>query len=778
MHKVLAMALLLATSFTTLLGQSTPKYTISGHIKDASNGEELIGATIFVQELGTGTSTNVYGFYSYTMPAGTYTITYQYIGFTAKTFTISLQSDTTLNIELGEDVQNLEVVEITADKNKNVESVEMSTITLPVQTIKKIPAIFGEVDIIKTLQLLPGITGAGEGVGGFYVRGGGVDQNLILLDEATVYNASHLLGFFSVFNSDAIKDMQIYKGGIPAEYGGRLSSLLDIRMKDGNAKRFGISGGIGLISSRLTIEAPIIKNKMSFIVSGRRTYADLFLKLHPDKDIRKNKLYFYDLNAKYNWQINDKNRIFISGYFGRDVFGFGDEFFTNWGNATATFRWNHLFSEKLFSNFTFIFSDFNYSLGVPTGNLAFDWDAKIRDYSLKGDFSYFVNPRFTMKFGVIATYHTFTPGQVTPLTKTSIFNGIAIPDKHAVEYAGYISNEHKFGDKVTVQYGLRYSLFNNIGKGQEFEYDSTGLNVTDTTFYSAWEGIKMYHMPEPRFALRYGWNSENSVKLSYNRTQQYLHLISNATVSSPLDIWVPAGRYIEPSTADQVAIGYFRNLKDNMYELSIEGYYKYMQNLIDYKDNAELLLNDKLETELLRGDGYSMGLEFLVKKAEGRFTGWISYTLSRTRRKVPGINNGNYYPATNDRTHDLAVVGIFNINERWSISANFVFQTGLAVTFPAGRFYYQGVNAPIYTERNGYRIPAYHRLDIGVDYKFRSNPEKHFTHGLNISIYNVYYAKNAFSITFKEDEDHPGQTAAYKTYLFPIIPSVTYNFDF
>ncbi len=760
----------------TLWGQ---KYTISGHMKNGSSGEELIGATVFVKELQTGSSSNVYGFYSLTLPAGSYTLQYQYIGFQLSEITINLQRDTTLSIELQPDSKQITTVEVTAERStKNVDDVKMSTVDLKMETVKKIPAVFGEVDVIKTIQLLPGITGAGEGIGGFFVRGGGVDQNLILLDEAPVYNASHLLGFFSVFNPDAIKDVQVYKGGIPAEYGGRLSSLLDIRMNEGNTKKFSMSGGLGLISSRLTIEAPLMKDKMSLLVSGRRTYADLFLKLSRNEDLRDNKLYFYDLNAKYNWRINDKNRIYLSGYFGRDVLEFGDAFFNNWGNSTATLRWNHLFSDKLFSNFSFIFSDFNYSLGVPDGSQAFDWDAGIRDYTFKSDMTYYLAPQNTLKFGALATHHTFFLGEVTPKGE-SIFNGLKVPDKRAIEYAFYVSDEHKFGTKWTVQYGLRYSLFNNVGEGQEFEYAEDGETVVDTTFYGSFEGIEMYHGPEPRLAVRYGWNDKNALKLSYNRTRQYIHLISNSTVSSPLDIWVPTGRYIQPMTADQVALGWFRNFKDNMFEFSIEGYYKYMYDLLDYKDNAELLLNDKLETQLLRGDGYSIGLELLLRKQVGRFTGWISYTLARTRRKVPGINGGEDYPASNDRTHDIAVVLQYKISERVSIAGNWIMYTGLAVTFPEAKYEFQGSIIPVYTDRNGYRLPYNHRMDLSLDYTFgKKRAKSRYNHSLNFSVYNVYYQKNAFSFEFREDDDNPGQTAAYKTFLFTIVPSVTYNFNF
>lgn len=770
--------LLFFFALASFAASAQTKFTLSGHVKDVANGEELIGATIYIEDLKTGTTTNVYGFYSLTLPAGKYVVAFQYIGYDVRRDTIQLDKNITLNVEMTGESKKIDVVEVTGERlNKNVEDVNMGVVKMDVKTVKKIPAVFGEVDIIKSLQLLPGIVGAGEGVGGFFVRGGGVDQNLILLDEAVVYNASHLLGFFSVFNSDAIKDMEIYKGGIPAAYGGRLSSLLDVRMKDGNMKRFSMSGGLGLISSRLTIEAPIIKDKMSFIVSGRRTYVDLFLKASPNEEVNRNKLYFYDLNAKYNWRINDKNRIFISGYFGRDVFGFGSDFATDWGNSTATFRWNRLFSSKMFANFTFVYSDFNYSLGVPSGNFAFDWNARIRDFSLKADFTNYINPNNTLKWGVIATHHNFLPGEIIPGSDESLFNGLVMPDKNAMEYAAYVSNEQKIGEKITLSYGLRYSAFSQIGSGRVFNYGANG-EITDTTTYSAFQHIKTYHGPEPRVAIRYGWNKQNAVKANYTRTMQYLHLISNSTVSSPFDIWVPADNYIRPMKADQVSVGYFRNLKDDMFELSVEAYYKYMHDVVDYIDNAELLLKENIETQLLRGDGYSYGIETMIKKQKGRFTGWISYTYSRTRRIIEGINEGKAYPVPYDRNHNLAVVLTYQVSERFSLSANWVYYTGLAVTFPVGRFDYQGASVPIFSERNGYRLPGYHRLDLSADLKFKQKPNKRYSHGLNFSVYNAYYNKNVFSIVFREDDDNGGQTAAYKTYLFPIVPSITYNFEF
>lgn len=774
MKTIIWSTLILLLSILNLSAQN--KSTLSGYIRNAETGEELIGASVVVSGQGSGTVSNVYGYYSLTLPQDTYQLQVQYLGFDMYSLEVVLDKDLTQNFELNESSEKLQEVEVVSERSstKNIESVEMSVADLSIASIKKIPAVFGEVDIVKSIQLLPGITNAGEGVGGFFVRGGSVDQNLILLDEAVVYNPSHLLGFFSVFNPDAIKDVKLYKGGIPAEYGGRLSSLLDIRMKEGNMKRWSVSGGIGLISSKLTIEGPLKKDKASFIVSARRTYADVFLKLSKNEALRDNKLYFYDLSAKMNYKINEKNRIFLSGYFGQDKFELGNAFSTGWGNSTATLRWNHLFSPKLFSNFTFIFSKFNYSLGVPNGAFAFDWKASIRDFTIKSDFTAFATPKATLKFGLLATHHAFQPASFIPAEEESVLNPFEVPKKYAFEPAVYVSSEHKIGKNVVLQYGLRYSAFYNIGPGQVFQYENDGVTVADTTFYEKLEGIKFYHGLEPRASANFIINPNNSIKVGYNRTRQYLHLISNSTVSSPFDIWVPSDPFIAPQIGDQIALGYFRNFFGGKLETSVELYYKFMQNLIDYKDNAELLLNDKIETELLSGNGRSYGAEFFIKKPDGRLNGWISYTISKTERKIPGINDGKYYPATHDRRHNLSVVASFDITERWTVSANWVYYTGLAVTFPVGRFNYNGVIAPIFSERNGYRLPDYHRLDLSINYAWQKR--KRWSNQINLSFYNLYNRKNPFSYTFKQDNTY--ETKAVKTYLFGIVPSFTYSFKF
>ncbi len=766
------------------------KHTISGTLKDEADGEVLIGATIYVDEIKSGTVTNIYGFYSLTLPEGNYTVTISYIGYTPVTKQINLTEDIKLSMELQNASIAIETFEVTAEKEqKNVEETEMSTVTLQMDKVKKIPALFGEVDILKTIQLLPGVQSGGEGTTGFFVRGGASDQNLILLDEAPVYNPSHFLGFFSVFNQDAIKDLQIYKGGIPARYGGRLSSLLDIHMKEGNSKKMSVSGGLGLISSRLTVEGPIKKEKSSFIVSARRTYADLFLKLSSDTALRENQLYFYDLNAKVNYQLNENNKLYLSGYFGRDVFKFGNEFGMHWGNATGTLRWNHLFSNKLFSNFTLVYSNFDYNLGVPEGTEAFEWTSRIIDKSAKADFTFYANPKNTVRFGLNTIHHTFKPGKVKSLDQ-SIFNDFILPDKYALEHAAYISNEQDITKRIRVHYGLRGSLFQNVGVDTSYTFDTSNPDVyqVQDTITNAGGVFNSYFNIEPRLSIRYLLNEKSSIKATYNRMTQYLHQANNSTSSSPLSVWFPSSLLVEPQLADQVALGYFRNFKENTYETSLEVYYKKMQNTIDFRDHAELLLNKYLEGELRFGESYSYGVELLLKKQKGQFTGWIGYTYSQTKREISEINNGNAYFAPYDRTHDISVVASYDLNERVNISSNWVFATGQAITVPTGRFEYKGNVVPVFSDRNAERMPAFHRFDLSLTLygkKWNQKPPRKngkprwkYESNWNFSVYNVYRRQNAFSIVFKQNEDDPTVTEAHMIYFFEIIPSISYNFKF
>lgn len=757
---------------TTSFGQ---KLTISGSIKDASNGEDLYGAVVKVKELANvGAVTNSYGFYSLSLEPGAYTLVFRSTGFTPIERKIDLNEDLVINIELEipKDVQEIEAVKVSAVKeNDNITSSGMQVTKFDPKDIETIPVLFGEKDIMKTLQLTPGVKGAGEGNAGFFVRGGGADQNLILLDEAIVYNASHLLGFFSVFNSDAIKDVSLYKSGIPAKYGGRASSVMDVKMRDGNMKKFDMSGGIGLISSRLTLEAPIVKNKGAFIISGRRSYADLFLKASGDSTLRDTKLFFYDLNAKANYRISEKDRLFLSGYFGRDKLGLGDAFGFGWGNATGTLRWNRIISKKLFSNTSLIYSNFDYEFNVGSGEDGFGVNSSIRDWNIKQDFSYFMNSKNTIKFGVNFIHHKFKPGALTG--ENDSFNEIILDTRNAIELGAYVQNEMKIGTRINVMYGLRYSGFNLMG-GKSYEFNNSG-DVLSSTNYKEGESIQYYHGIEPRASLSYVISENNSVKTSFNRNLQYIHQVSNSTTSSPTDIWVPSSNNVKPQIADQVAIGYYHNLKKNMYAISGEIYYKAMQNQIDYRTGAESFLNNEIEGEFVYGTGTAYGFELQIQKKKGKLTGWISYTLSKTLRNFDDIDNGKTFSARQDRTHDVSIVLMYRLNKALAFSSSWIYYTGDAATFPSGKYEINGTSVPYYTERNGYRMPDYHRLDIGLTWYMKE--KKRFTHNINFSIYNAYNRENAYTITFEEDPDNSSKTVAIQTTLFKIIPSITWNFN-
>ena len=755
---------------------SQNKYTISGYVKDARTGEELIGAAVIVKEIpSTGTYTNAYGFFSITIPQGNYTITVQFIGYEPKSIQITLNKNIKQEFTISEKTSELGEVVITAEKkNENISKNEMGVEKMEMKEIKNVPVLMGEKDVLKTLQLTPGVKSAGEGNSGFYVRGGAADQNLILLDEATVYNASHLLGFFSVFNSDAIKDVTLYKGSQPAEYGGRLSSVLDIRMKDGNDKTFGVEGGIGIIASRLKIEGPIKKDKGSFTISGRRTYADLFLKTSKDTSINKSRLYFYDLNAKANYDLDKNNRIFLSGYFGKDVFGFAKRFSMDWGNSTGTLRWNHLYSDKLFSNTSLIFSNYTYNIHLNFGTTKGVIVSRIQNWNLKQDYQYFISSKSSIKFGFNSIYHKIIPGVVT-LESNSSFHELNLSNKFAWENALYYSQEYKPNDVLSLEFGLRFSAFSIIGPGDFYTYDSQGKTI-DTTKLKSGEFLKTYFSPQPRISINYILNESSSLKASYARNVQDLHLLSNSTSGDPTDSWIPSSNNVKPEIADQVALGYFRNFKENKYEFSAEVYFKYLQNQIDYKDGAEITLNENAESQLLFGDGRAYGIELFLKKKYGKLNGWIGYTLARSEKKIDGINNNKYYPAKQDRTHDVSLVGIYEISKKWTVSGTWVYYTGNAVTFPSGKYQVNGVVTNYYTERNGYRMPPYHRLDIGITWQNvkRANFESSF----NFSCYNVYGRENAYSITFQQDPKDLTKTQALQTTLFRWVPSITYNIKF
>ena len=756
---------------------SQEKFTISGTISDSTKGEELINATIKIKGQNIGAYSNEYGFYSITLPQGNYTLVYIAVGYQAKEQDVVLNKDIKLNfqlVSLAEKIKELQEINVTAKKqDQNITDPLMGVERLNPAAIAKIPVLLGEKDIIKTMQLLPGVKSAGEGNAGFYVRGGAADQNLILLDEAPVYNASHLLGFFSTFNSDAIKDAVLYKGNQPANFGGRLSSVLDIKMNEGNNKRYNVSGGIGVIASRLNVEGPIIKDKASFLISGRRTYVDVFLKAS-DK-FKGNTLYFYDLNAKVNYRINDRNRVFLSGYFGRDKLGLGDQFGIDWGNATGTMRWNHILTDKLFSNTSLIFSSYDYKIAIKNDNVDFDIKSSIKDINLKQEFQYFINTRNKLKFGINAINHGIIPGQIDASLGSGI-NSLKLTTNKSIEAAVFITNDWTITEKFTMSYGLRLSSFTMLGNNQNVYSYSTNGDVSDTNVYKNNSFVTTYPILEPRVSMSYVYSKTASFKAAYARNTQYIHLVSNTTTSSPTDLWIPSSINTKPEIADQVSVGWFKNLKENSYEMSIETYYKTMQNQIDYRNGANLQANELIEGELLYGIGRAYGLEFIIKKKTGKFTGWVGYTLSRSERKIDGINAGNWYAAKQDRTHDVSVVGIYDLSPKISISALFVYYTGNAVTFPSGKYVINGETQFLYTERNGYRMPAYHRMDIGVTW-LRKNTVK-YESSWNFSVYNLYGRENAYSITFRQNEDNPNVTEAVQTSLFRWVPSVTYNFKF
>jgi hypothetical protein len=769
----------------------TERRTVSGYVKDAANGEGLIGVSVYVKERGTGATTNPYGFYSITLPAGTYTLVYTFIGYERVTRTIDLtQTDQKLDLELSEEGRQLSEVVVRAQReDDNVKSVEMSVNTVDIKTIRAMPALLGEVDLVRSLQLLPGVSTVGEGASGFNVRGGDIGQNLILLDEAPVYNSSHLFGFFSVFNPDAVKDVKLIKGGIPAQYGGRISSILDVRLKEGNAKRREINGGIGAIFSRLTYEQPFDKGRGSFIVAARRSYIDVLAKPFLTGDLRGAKFYFYDLTAKANYRINDKNTVYLSGYFGRDVFG-SNLFGFDWGNGTVSGRWNHVFSNKLFLNTTAYYSRYDYALGTADDpNDSFQWNSTIISKSFKSDLTYYLTPRNTLTFGGQYIHYDSRPGSATARSGSEQ-RDISLPGRYGDESAVYVANEQRLGERITLQYGLRYSFYRNLGPTDVYRYqqptDAADLGdrrppIFPPTRYERGQVAVQYGNWEPRFSAKFDVSAAASVKASFNRTAQYLHLLSNTAASSPLDVWTLSTPNIRPELADQVALGWFQNFRDNAYEFSVEGYYKKLYNQIDYVRRSDLLLNQFLEGDLLFGDGRAYGAEFFVKKNKGRLTGWTSYTLARTERKVVGINNSDWFPARFDKTHNLSVVALYDFGTRWSVSANFAFSSGTPATFPTNRFEWGGItNAHnIDDSRNAARIPPYHRLDLSAT---RKNRRKLFGSGETewvFSLYNAYNRRNPFSVFVRQNETDPRITEAVRFAVFgSVVPAVTYNFKF
>ena len=765
------------------------KFTLSGYIKDAGNGEALIGATVSKKGTQLGASANEYGFYSITLPKGPHVIMVSIIGYQTFTFAVELDKNITKTFELKTEGKDLDEVVVTGEaEDKNIKSTEMGVSKLDIKQINKIPALLGEVDVVRAIQLLPGVTTMGEGASGFNVRGGNIDQNLILLDEAPVYNSSHLFGFFSVFNPDAVKDVKLIKGGIPSQYGGRVSSILDIRMKEGNSKQLNVNGGVGTIFSRLSIEAPIIKDKMSFIVAGRRSYIDALVKPFVKKTspIKNSDFYFYDLTAKINYRINDKNTVFMSGYFGRDVFG-AAAFKFNWGNSTATLRWNHIFNNKLFMNVTSFYSNYQYFLGFSLSQLnqKFEWTSNVINYSVKPDFSYYLNSKNTIRFGAQALMYDFRPYDAFGQFEEGNRVKFTSTKRYGVEYSAYIGNVQKVRPRLTIEYGLRVSLYTNTGKGTAYYFRDTIPNepapFDSSRVFANGEVIKSYANPEPRLSVNYVINSVSSIKTSYNRMAQYIQLISNTAASTPLDVYTIASNNVKPLLADQGSIGYFRNFKDNTFETSVELYYKYMQNQLDYVDNADLFINEKVEGQLLQGLGRAYGSEFYIKKNKGKLNGWISYTLSKTERLVNGISNDKWFYSKYDRTHCVNTSLNYDITKRWNVSANFVYLSGTPATFPNSKVQIQGLNIPYNTTgmRNNYRITPYHRLDFGATYEFKKNETRRYKQTLVFSVYNVYNRRNAFSIYFRTKEGETNQTEAVRfSVIGSVVPAVTYNFKF
>lgn len=756
---------------------------LTGYLKDAVTGEPLVGATVYIKALGIGTSVDEKGFYTLRVPRGQHVVTFTFVSYAPQEVSLPLTDNLTYSVKLiAQGVQTGEVVVTSRRAEDNVQSTEMGVTRLDIKTIKLVPALMGEVDVIRTILLLPGVSTVGEGAAGFNVRGGGIDQNLILMDDAPVMSGSHLFGMFSVFNPDAVSDLKLVKGGIPAQYGGRLSSLLDVRLKNGSTEKFNATGGIGTISSRLALDGPIQKGKSSFAIAGRRSYADLFLKLVPAQ--KDNAAYFYDLTAKASFQLGPRDGLYLSGYLGRDVFSFGKAFFMDYGNTLGSARWSHTFSDRLSANVTGLVSNYGYHLNVPSGANGFDWQSGILNRTGKVDFTYRQNAGSTLNFGLSGTYYTVRPGSVTPSDAASIFPTRELPDQTAGEFNAYVDREHTLSERLAVQYGLRLSSFHYLGPGKAVTYagpDGVQKTVVSEQEYGKHKDIAEYVNLEPRASLRYTLTPSSSLKASYNRTVQNLHLISNTTASSPLDVWSLSTNNIKAEHADQVAVGYFRNFRENAYEASVEVFGKTMDNQVDYINGADVLLNERVEADLLYGKGRAYGAEFYVKKNTGRFTGWVSYTLSRSERKINGLNNNEWYVTKYDKTHNLSVVGMYALNPRWALSGTFAYGTGIATTMPDSRFEYDGLLIPNVTGdvRNNYRVPAYHRLDLSATWQQKRNAGRRWQGEWVFSLYNAYGRKNPYSISLRQNADAPGQTEAVRLAIFAApLPSVTYNFKF
>jgi hypothetical protein len=767
------------------------RYTISGYITDNNTGESLIGANVYVKNPIRGTTSNHYGFFTITLEKGSHTLYASFLGYADWSQEIQLDRNVTVNIKLNPMSITTQEVVITGERpDQNVQSTEMGSFEIPVEMVKKLPAIFGEVDVLKTLQLKPGIQSGGEGTTAFYVRGGGPDQNLILLDEAVVYNASHLFGFFSVFNADALQNIDIHKGNMPANYGGRLASVLDISMKDGNNRKFGAQGGLGLIASRLTVEGPIKKDTSSFIISGRRTYVDVMIKpfLNKTSPFKQSAYYFYDLNAKFNYRLSDKDRIFLSGYFGRDVFDLSssEDNFSNkiaWGNGTGVFRWNHLFNQKLFSNLSLIYSQYDFGFTAIQDQYDLKLVSGVEDWNIKSDFTFIPSPAHTIKFGANYIFHTFTPNNASAKTgDVELDLGEAIK-LYSHEGAVYVNDEFDLTSMIRINAGLRYSLFCHVGPFDRYVIDPATNQISDTISYASGENVKTYHHLEPRFAARILINEFSSVKAGYTQNYQYIHLASPSAVTLPTDIWVPSTEIVKPQFGTQYSVGYFRNFMKNMFESSVEVYYKSMKNQIEFKEGAliEDQVNNNTDNNLTFGNGTSYGIELFLHKQYGKLTGWIGYTVAKTTRVFPDINFGEEFPAKYDRRHDVSVVTMYEINPQLNVSLVWVYATGNTATLPVSRYIIGGNIVNEYGPRNSFRMPAYHRMDISVNYTPRPKKARKWESSWNFSIYNVYNRKNPYYIYFETNGnilEGSMEIKAQQVSLFPILPSVTYNFKF
>jgi outer membrane cobalamin receptor len=759
---------------------------VLGKVVD-STGAPLIGAIIRTSDGTVGTATDEDGVFKLTLPPGQYTIIISNFGYKEqqKNIQVNKNVDVMLTITMEVDIDAADEVVVTGKApNENVTNTKMGATEITVEEIKTLPALFGEVDIVKNIQTLPGVQVAGDGNTGLYVRGGGADQNLILVDEAPVYNASHLFGIFSIFNADAIQSAELYKAGIPSQYGGRLSSLVDVRLREGapkNSKKFSARGGIGIIASRLTVEGTFAKDKGSYIFSGRRSYADLFLQLSSNPDTRKNKLYFYDLNGKVNYRFNKNNSMYISSYYGKDQFKFGGLFGMGWGNFTFTANWHHIFSDKVFLNTIYTHSEYRFNLGIGQDVQAFEFKTGIVENSIKQDYQYIPNIRHAVHFGWSVSQRQYNPGSFVPTSSSSIFESNTLPLYHSLEGALFVSNKQKLSEKLTLDYGLRLNMFNNVGSGTVYNYNGdpvTGTKI-DSTVYKKGEIINTFWGLEPRIAARYILDEQSSVKLGFNRNYQYIHQISNSLTPVPFDVWVPSNTYFKPEAVNQYSAGYFRNLKDNTYETSVEGYYKSYTNSIDYIDNANLLMNPQIETQARVGKAWSYGAEFFLKKKKGRLTGWVSYTLSWSYKKIDGINNGQKYFAGYDRRHNLNVIASYKLSDRVTFGGQFVFGTGRPIGLPNGGYSVDGYWLGVYPERNSFRLPSYHRLDLSVTINQRKKEGRKWEGSWSFSIYNVYgFAHiNPWTVVAQTNKDTGNKE--YVAIYFPApIPSVTYNFKF